>query len=77
MKKSKKAVRIVSGLLVLMFILTSLSVAYADNGVVTFEDKNLESEIKEFLIEGNYDYYVEGGVLNKEVVEQVDTIVIQ
>ncbi|AKL96187.1 leucine rich repeats-containing protein [Clostridium aceticum] len=77
MKKSKKAVRIVSGLLVLMFILTSLSVAYADNGVVTFEDKNLESAIKEFLKEGNYDYYIETGILTKEVMEQIDTIVIQ
>lgn len=69
--------RIITVVLMLTLVLSSLPVAYADNGAVTFEDKNLESAIKEFLIEGNYDYYIETGALTKEVVEQVDTIVIQ
>lgn len=64
-------------ILMLTLVLNSLSVAYADNRAVTFEDKNLENAIKEFFRENYYDYYDGTGTLTKEIMGQIDTIVIQ
>ena len=70
--------RIISTLILTMtLVIGGLSVAYADGSAVVFEDKNLESSIKEFLIEGNYGYYDGNGTLTKEVMEQIETLIIQ
>jgi len=69
--------RIMTIVLMIALVVSSLSVAYGDTGVVTFKDKNLESAIKEFFKANYHDYYDGTGALTKEVMEQINTLVIQ
>lgn len=69
--------RKIIAILLMITLVGSLSVAYADTGAVTFEDKNLESAIKQFFKENYHEYYDGNGALTKEIMEQIQIIVIK